>query len=401
LKIIVARIFHIITRMDRGGSAQNTLLTCAALSRGYEQVLIHGLSLESRMTEPEKRAVAQGIQEAEKKGVKVIPLSSLVRKVDPVRDFSALISLWRLMVREKPDIVHTHTSKAGILGRLAARLAGVPAVVHTPHGHVFYGHFGSLTSKIYLLVERIMSRITDRLIALTQGERDDYIALSACHPKKVVTIHSGVDIDRYLNVKVNVKGKRKSLGLKPEGLVVGTVGWLLPIKGPMYSLKAMTEVWKRHPETILVYVGKGDLEEELRREASRMGASEKVRFLGWRNDIPEIMPIFDIFVLPSLNEGMGRVLVEAMAAGRPLVASNVGGIPDLISQGENGMLVPPADPKALARELAFLISNPDIRREMGERGRRMAVQFGTDSMIQKIDQLYLDVLAEKGRSEKG
>jgi glycosyltransferase involved in cell wall biosynthesis len=397
----VTRIVHIITRMDRGGSAQNTLLTCAALSGSYEQVLVYGLSLESRMTELERSSVEKGIQEAEKRGVRIVRLSSLVRRVDPVRDLSALVSLWRLMVCEKPDIVHTHTSKAGILGRLAARLARVPAVVHTPHGHVFYGHFGSLASKIYLLVERIMSRITDRLIALTQGERDDYTALSVCHPKKVVTIHSGVDIDHYLNVTVNVQRKRKSLGLEPEGLVVGTVGWLLPIKGPMYLLRAMAEVWKRYPRSSLVYVGKGDLEGELRREASRMGASEKVRFLGWRDDIHEILPVLDIFVLPSLNEGMGRVLVEAMAAGRPLVASNVGGISDLVFQGENGLLVPPADPKALAHELVFLISNPGKRRKMGEKGREMAVQFGTDSMVQKIDQLYLDMLTEKAHSGKG
>jgi len=395
------KIVHIITRMDRGGSAQNTLLTCAALSGTYEQVLIHGLSRESRMTGLEKRAVEKNIHEAEKRGVRIVRLSSLVRRIDPVRDLFALFSLWRLMIREKPDLVHTHSSKAGILGRSAARLAGVPAVVHTPHGHVFYGHFGSLTSKIYLLVERIMACFTDRLIALTQGERDDYLALSVGKPERIVTIHSGVDIDRYLHATVNIQGKRKSLGLKPEGLVVGSVGWLLPIKGPMYLLKAMAEVWKKFPDAVLVYVGKGDLEEELRQEASRMGVSEKVRFLGWRDDIHEILPVLDIFVLPSLNEGMGRVLVEAMAASRPIVASKVGGIPDLIFQGENGLLVPPADHKALAREVAFLISNPDMRREMGGRGRKMALEFGTDSMVQKIDQLYHDVLAEKTPSGKG
>jgi len=394
------KIVHIITRMDRGGSAQNTLLTCAALSGSYEQVLVHGLSLESRMTELERRSVEKCVHEAKKSGVRIIPLSSLVRRIDPLRDLIALFYLWRFMIRERPGLVHTHSSKAGILGRLAARLAGVPAVVHTPHGHVFYGHFGSLASKIYLLVERIMACITDRLIALTHGERDDYLALSVGDPKKIFTIHSGVDIDHYLHAKVNIQGKRKSLGLKPEGLVVGTVGWLLPIKGPMYLLKAMAEVWKEYPETSLVFVGKGDLEGELTQEASCMGASEKVWFLGWRDDINEILPVLDIFVLPSLNEGMGRVLVEAMAAGRPIVASNAGGIPDLIYQGENGLLVPPADPKALARELVFLISNPGKRREMGDKGREMAVRFGTDSMVQKIDQLYLDVLAEKAHSEK-
>lgn len=386
--------------MDRGGSAQNTLLTCYGLREKYETVLIHGLSLESQMTDWEKKVVESEIKQAEREGVKVIVIPSLLRKLSPVRDLRAFFSLLTLIMREKPCIVHTHSSKAGILGRLAARLAGVPAVVHTPHGHVFYGHFGSLTSKIYLLVERIMACITDRLIALTHGERDDYLALSVGDPKKIFTIHSGVDIDHYLHAKVNIQGKRKSLGLKPEGLVVGTVGWLLPIKGPMYLLKAMAEVWKEYPEMSLVFVGKGDLEGELTQEASCMGASEKVWFLGWRDDINEILPVLDIFVLPSLNEGMGRVLVEAMAAGRPIVASNAGGIPDLIYQGENGLLVPPADPKALARELVFLISNPGKRREMGDKGREMAVRFGTDSMVQKIDQLYLDVLAEKAHSEK-
>jgi len=389
------KIVHIITRMDRGGSAQNTLLTCAALSGSYEQVLVHGLSLESRMTELERRSVEKCVHEAKKRGVKIIPLSSLVRRVDPLRDLIALFSLWRFMIRERPDLVHTHSSKAGILGRLAARLAGVPAVVHTPHGHVFYGHFGPLTSKIYLLVERIMSRITDRLIALTQGERDDYLALSVCDQKKIVTIHSGVDVDHYLHAKVNVQRKRKSLGLKPEGLVVGTVGWLLPIKGPMYLLKAMAEVWKRYPRTILVYVGRGDLEGELRREASRMGASEKVWFLGWRDDIHEILPVLDIFVLPSLNEGMGRALVEAMAAGKPIVASKVGGVPDLVIQGENGLLVQAADVNALAGGIESLLANPKKRKEMGEKGKKMAIKYGSDSMVQKIDQLYLELLRKK------
>jgi glycosyltransferase involved in cell wall biosynthesis len=397
----MGKVVHIITRMDKGGSAQNTLLTCLALSRRYEQVLIHGLSLESQMTAWEWRSVDSWVKEAENKGVKIIPLPSLVRRIDPARDISALYSLWRLMLREKPAIVHTHTSKAGILGRCTAKLAGVPAIVHTPHGHVFYGHFGSLASRFFLLVERLMALITDRLIALTQGEKNDYIALSVCHPKKIVTIHSGVDVDSYMQAKVNVQDKRRSLGLNPEGLVVGTVGWLLPIKGPMYLLKAMAEVWKSHPQTSLVYVGKGDLEEELRKEASRTGASEKVTFLGWRDDIPEIMHILDIFVLPSLNEGMGRVLVEAMAAGRPVVASNVGGIPDLVLQGENGILVPAADSSALAHGIEFFISNPDKRRQMGEKGREMAIRFGSDSMVQKIDRLYLELLRENVASETG
>jgi glycosyltransferase involved in cell wall biosynthesis len=389
------KILHVITRLDRGGSAQNTLLTCLGLTERYELVLVHGLSLESKMTDLEVQAVYRGIERAKDRGIKVIPMPSLVRKIDPVQDLRAFFCLWRLMIQERPSIVHTHTSKPGILGRWAAKMASVPIIVHTPHGHVFYGHFGPLASRFFLLVEWLMAFITDRVVALSEGERNDYIALSVSNPDKIVTIHSGVEIDRYMKTEVNIADKKRSLRLNPKRLVVGTVGWLLPIKGPMHLLRAMSFVWQSHPETDLVYVGKGDLEKELREEAFRMGVSERVSFLGWRDDVPEIMQVLDVFVLPSLNEGMGRVLVEAMAAGKPIVASNVGGIPDLIIQGENGLLVPAGDAEALAGGIEFFITNPEKRREMGERGRKMAVRYGSDSMVQKIDQLYRELLGKK------
>lgn len=389
------KVIHVITRLDKGGSAENTLLTCLGLAERYELALVHGLSLESRMTDREKKAVEHGVQEAERKGVKVIAIPWLVRKISPVQDLLALLSLWRLMIREKPTIVHTHTSKAGILGRCAAKIAGVPIIVHSPHGHVFYGHFGHRASRFFLFVERLMALITDCMIALTKAERKDYIVSSVSDPARIATIHSGVEIDRYVKVKVNIEGKKRSLGLNPQWSVVGTVGWLLPIKGPMYLLKAMARVWQSHPETTLVYAGKGDLEEQLKAEALRMGVSDRVIFLGWRDDIPDLMQILDVFVLPSLNEGMGRVLVEAMAAGKPIVASNVGGIPDSVIEGENGLLVPAGDTKALGSSIEILIANPEKRREMGEKGRKIAKRYGSASMVQKVDELYLQLLGEK------
>ena len=386
------KVVHIITRLDMGGSAQNTLLTCRELSRKYEMVLVHGLSIESQMTDREKETVDRGIREAVERGAKVIAIPSLVRRISPVQDLKALFSLWRLLIREKPFIVHTHTSKAGILGRLAAKLARVPIIIHTPHGHVFYGHFGLLVSRFFLLTERLMARITDRMVALTQAERNDHIALSVFSPEKIDTIHSGVDVDRFMNVRVNIAEKKRALGLNSKGLVVGTVGWLLPIKGPMHLLKAMSHVWESHPETNLVFVGKGDLERGLKEEARRMGVSEKVIFLGWRDDIPEIMQVLDVFVLPSLNEGMGRVLVEAMAAGKPVVASGVGGILDLVKEGQNGFLAGPGDEKGLAIAIKKLLEDKEMREVMGKRGREMAQDFSVEKMIEKIDILYESLL---------
>jgi len=389
------KVLHVITRLDRGGSAQNTLLTCLGLTERYELVLVHGLSAESRMTDWEKQTVQRGIENAQERGIRVVPIPSLVRRIDPLQDLQAFFSLWRLMIREKPLIVHTHTSKPGILGRWAARMAGVPIIVHTPHGHVFYGHFGPLASRFFLVIERLTAAITDRMVALTEGERKDYIAFSVCDPDRVVTIHSGVEIERYMAAEVNAEHKKKSLGLNTKGLVVGTVGWLLPIKGPLYLLKAMERVWQSHPQIELVFVGKGQLEDKLRTEAFRMGVSEKVAFLGWRNDIPEIMQVLDIFVLPSLNEGMGRVLVEAMAAGRPIVASKVGGIPDLIEHGQNGLLVQPGDVRGLAMAIERLLANREMMVDMGKTGRTRARRYSVEKMVEKTDALYASLYQGK------
>lgn len=386
------KILHIITRLDRGGSAENTVLTCLGLREKYELVLVHGLSLESRMTDWEKQSVDSRIEEARALGVKVVAVPSLVRRIAPLQDLCALFSLLRLIIREKPDMVHTHTSKAGILGRWAAWLARVPIIVHTAHGHVFYGHFGPLASRFFVLLERLMASITDIMIALTQGERNDYIKYFVSSQNRTATIHSGVEIDDYLSARVNIEEKKRALGICSGGLVVGTVGWLLPIKGPMRLLNAMESVWQDYPEATLVFVGKGDLETELRAKASHMGTADRVHFLGWRDDIPEIMKILDVFVLPSLNEGMGRVLVEAMAAGRPVVASRVGGIPDLVKHHENGFLVEPGDENGFSTAIKELMADRIMRNQMGEKGRIMARDFDVKTMVGKIDALYASLL---------
>jgi len=329
---------------------------------------------------------------AGKKGVKCIPLSSLMRKIDPLSDFRTFIELCRLIRQEKPDIVHTHTSKAGFLGRWAGCIAGIPFIVHTPHGHVFFGHFNTMAAKLFLLIERLTAMITDRMVALTKGERQDYIKLFVARPDRIVTIHSGVDVEHYMNVPVNMAAKKRSLGLNPNSLVVGTVGWLLPIKGPMHLLNAMGKIWQIRLDVELVYVGKGDLEEAIKQQALKMGASERVKVLGWRDDVHEIMPVFDLLALPSLNEGMGRVLVEAMAAGKPIVASNVGGIPDLVHHGKNGFLVKPGDETGLSVAIEKLLADENMRHAMGKRGQIVARDFSEEKMIKKIDSLYQELL---------
>jgi glycosyltransferase involved in cell wall biosynthesis len=384
---------HIITRLDMGGSAQNTLLTCRELGGRYETLLVHGLSRESGMTAAEAHAVAARKKAAEQRGVVLIPVPSLVRSISPLRDLVAFCTLLEHVRRQRPDIVHTHTSKAGILGRLAARLAGVPHIVHTPHGHVFYGHFGRPASAFFLSLERWFGRFTEKTVALTPSERQDYIDLNVGSSEDILSIHSGVDLDSFELCTPDPAAKKASLGIDPTRRLVGFAGWLLPIKGPMHLLNAMAAVWEDHPDATLVFVGKGAMEAELRAKANRLGADGRVKFLGWRDDLHEIMPLFDVFVLPSLNEGMGRVLVEAMAAGRPTVASRVGGISDLVRHGVNGLLAPPREEMKLAESIARLLSHPDEARRMGALGRLKCREFGLSEMVSKLDALYRGLLA--------
>jgi glycosyltransferase involved in cell wall biosynthesis len=389
------KVLHIITRLDMGGSAQNTLLSCLGLDPAlYSVTLVKGSTEESNMSREEVKRLEQQLASARRQGVTVITIPTLVRRISPWHDLRAFLAILRHLRRLRPDIVHTHTSKAGLLGRLAARLARVPVVVHTPHGHVFYGHFGPTLSRFFLLVERMLSKITHHLIALTPGEAEDYMDLEVMPPHKISVIPSGIDLRRFAGARVDRLSKRRELGLPPAALAVGFVGWLLPIKGLSFLVRAMPGILARHPESFLVVVGKGDEEVKLRSLADSLGLNGRVLFLGWRPDVDEILPCLDLLVLPSLNEGMGRVLVEAMAAGVPIVASRTGGVPDLVWDGQNGLLVPPADSGALGQAISQLFRDEPGRRRMAAKGKKVCGQYSAEGMVEQISHLYA-VLQER------
>jgi len=381
--------------MDMGGSAQNTLLTALHHdSQHYKVWLIKGSTSESAMTKAETKLVEDQLETAKEKGIDIIDVPSLLRRISPINDVRASITLFRHIRKIEPHIVHTHTSKAGILGRLTAWMARVPIIIHTPHGHVFYGHFGKSLSKIFLQMEKLLGKITHHQIALTPEECNDYLSLRVSKPGNTSVIHSGVDLQQFSKGAKQRTRKREELGISANSLVIGY--WLIPIKGVTHLLSAVTKVAEKYPKTLLVLVGKGDDkgEEEikLKEQVEKSGLEDKVRFLGWRSDVDEIMGCFDIFVLPSLNEGMGRVLVEAMAAGLPIVASSVGGIPDLVKDGKNGHLVPPEDACALEKAISALLEDKAQRKRMGEAGKKMCRPYSTEAMVEQIDDLYRELL---------
>jgi glycosyltransferase involved in cell wall biosynthesis len=391
------KVLHTITRFDQGGSAQATFLTLLGLKKqNFEPALLTGLPLESQMKDKELKVTENNIQQLKSENIKVIQSPFLVRRINIIKDFEALIDMWRIVKKYNPLIVHTHSSKAGFLGRLAAKLAGVPILVHSPHGHVFVGYFGPIKTKIFIILERLASRITDKIVALTQREKEAHVRLRIGSEDTFVVIHSGVELNKFQEMPL-VEGQyvRRKLGLPENALIIGTSGRLEPVKGPEFLMAAATSIISQFPNTFFLLAGDGSLRQDLEKKALDFGIEKNIVFLGWREDIAKIISIFDVFCLPSLNEGMGRVLVEAMALGKPIVASNAGGIPDLITHGKNGFLVPPKNSKELAKYIQILLEDKEKRVKMGLAGKKMALNFSKEIMVSKTVELYQHLMIQK------
>ncbi len=327
------------------------------------------------------------------KGIRLFALPSLVRRLSIKNDLLAFISIYRLIKRIRPHIVHTHTSKAGFLGRLAAYLARVPIIIHTPHGHVFHSYYGPVMTKIFVIAEKILSFTTDRITMLTKRERDEHIEEGISSKKKYVIIHSGVPLDRLMNMNIDVETGKREFGIPLNSNVIGVIGRLVPIKGHEYLVAAAKGIINEFNNTVFVFVGDGYLESRLERQAESIGVRDNIIFTGWRKDAVEIIALFDILVVPSLNEGMGKVLVEGMALGKPIVASSVGGITDLVNNGDNGLLVPPRDPDALKEAILKLIRNKNMAQEMGKKGKaRVYPEYDIFTMVKQIENLYESLL---------
>jgi len=377
------RVLHVITRLVVGGAAENTLLTVARLDRSrYTVALASGPSIGPEGSMEDQIPVDVTFER----------IPELVRDPHPLKDGLAILRLYALMRRGRFHIVHTHSTKAGLLGRIAARLARVPIAVHTPHGHPLHDFLSPMWSEVLKWVERWLSRWTHRIICLTEVERDDLLRFRIGTEDRLEVIHSGVDIDRFRQARITPATTRQALGLPPEGPLVGCVARLVQVKGINFLLEALPLVRAVIPHASAVLVGDGPFRAELERHASVLGVDGAVTFLGLRRDVAEIMPLFDVFVLPSLNEGMGRVAVEALATGRPVIGSRIDGLQRVIIDEETGLLVPPADPGALAKAIIRCLTDPGLSSAMGARAQRQVECYSVGSMIAKIDHLYSQTL---------
>lgn len=378
------RVLRIITRLNIGGPAHHALLLTSALARrGFRSELVAGVE------GPREGAILPPDGE-------ITRIPTLKRTADPVAAVRTARALTRLVRARRPQIVHTHMAMAGALGRLAARRAGVPVIVHTFHGHVLSGYFLRPVSKAFVAAERRLARWTDALVSISPAVRDELLSFGIGRPGQWHVIPIGLPLDGLLAGTPSTQEARLRLGLPPAGPVVGIVGRLVPIKDHSTFLEAAARVARRRPDATFVVAGDGELRVPLEARA-RSILGERVRFLGWVRDLPALYGSLDVVVLTSRNEGTPAALIEAGAAARPAVATRVGGVPEVVRDGATGLLVPPGDPEAVAASVLALLEQGERARALGAAARAwVGGRFSADRLADDVAALYTELLARRG-----
>lgn len=367
--------------MNVGGPAYHVSLLSGRLGAPYATLLATGAI-----------APEEGSFEAlaERYGTRLVRIPGLGPQLIPARDLRALLALIRLIRRTRPDIVHTHTAKAGFLGRTAALFARPrPIIVHTYHGHVLSGYFGSAKTTLFRTLERLLARVSDRLVAVSEATKRELVELGVAPAECFEVIRLGLDLDRFLAVPVERDGALAAeVGAGPGEIVCTFVGRLAPIKRVDVLLDAWAILRDRGVPARLAIVGNGELREELEARARQLGLEERVRFLGFRHDLDAVAAGTDLAVLSSDNEGTPVALIEAAAAARPAVATDVGGVADIVTPA-TGRLVRAGDALAMAAAVEALAADPDLRRALGERARSHVEQaYSGARLLRDVRALY-------------
>jgi glycosyltransferase involved in cell wall biosynthesis len=316
-------------------------------------------------------------------------IAALGREISPLSDLVALLQLTWILLRFRPDVVHTHLAKAGLLGRIAARLARARVVVHTFHGNVFHGYFGPRRSAIFIRVERAMGKLSTRLIAISPRQHVELRDLRIADDAKIVDVPLGLDLAPFRSATPG--SLRRELRLGDDTPLVGIVARLVPIKGIDMFLEVARRVANASSAHFVV-AGGGELSDELRDQASRLGLQDRVAFLGWRSDLASIYADLDVVALTSHNEGTPVSLIEALASAKPVVATAVGGVPDVVA-ADCGVLVADGDAFAMAEAITRLLADRELRERMGLAGRgRVLARYDADALVRAIDSLYSQLL---------
>jgi UDP-GlcNAc:undecaprenyl-phosphate GlcNAc-1-phosphate transferase len=391
------RVVHIITRLILGGAQENTLYTAIGQHHDprFDVTLLCGI---------DEAGEGNMFGEAKRAGVTTVVLPSLLREIRPLTDLKAIFDVYRFLRKGRYTIVHTHSSKAGIIGRIAAKAARVPAVVHTIHGVAFHEFQSGWRNRLYISLERLCAPLSGRIVSVSQRLGEAALGLGIGRPEQHMTVFSGIDLDLFLSVggRVSVEEAKRLAGIPPDAPVVGKIARLFPLKGHKQFLAAAVEIARQMPEVYFLLVGDGPLRDELKADASRLGLGDRVVMVGrvLPEAVPQYIQAMDVVVHTSLREGVARVLPQAGAVGKPVVTFDLDGAPEVVRDGVSGYLVPALDTNQVAQRTVELLRAPERRQAFGEVGRAFAAEhFGVERMVERIRAVYLELLDGPTRVE--
>jgi glycosyltransferase involved in cell wall biosynthesis len=383
------RVMNIIARLNIGGPAIHvTMLTEKLGPPEYESVLVCGTITPG---EGDMLYIAKQHQ------INPITIPDLGRELHPLRDLITLWKLYRLIREWKPDVVHTHTAKAGFVGRVAAWLAGVPVIVHTFHGHIFRGYYSPLKTRFFIELERMVARMSDTLITLTDTLRRELAdEFRITRKGRITVLPLGLNLGEFAETPRKLGNCRETYNVPPDAPLVGIVGRMVPIKNHDLFLHAAVRAKAQLPKMHFLIVGDGETRPQVEAQVEELGLKDSVTFTGW---VKELMPVYsdiDILVISSNNEGTPISVIEALSAGCAVVATQVGGVSDLLDQGELGELVPPNDAERMAQALVDVAQNPpDFRIAQ----QAMLDRYGSERLKYDMDSLYRGLLAKNKRAK--
>ncbi|MEP6916341.1 MAG: glycosyltransferase family 4 protein [Acidobacteriota bacterium] len=376
------RIINVVTRLNIGGASPPIISNAAGLQQyGHDSLLVVGTP-----------SAAEGSMnaDAERAGVQLLELPELKRDPDAIKDVKALAALVRLFRQRRPDVVGTHMSKAGALGRVAAKLAGVKVVVHTYHAKAFYVFEQRWKEQATILSERALTRLGSGSIVVSEKQRRDFVDLRIDSADRLRVVRYGLKLERYLDAPNLPRTLRADLGLPPACRLAGVIGRLVNMKGQEVFIRAAAELAGRFDDLYFVLVGDGDNRRDYETLVKQLGLENRVFFLGWRRDVPTILANLDVVVLPTVNdfEGTPLAVIEALAANKPVVATDVGGVSEVIRDGETGKLIPIKEPAAIVAAVSSLLEQPARAREMSETGRELVSRLYREADMVAATEAY-------------
>ncbi len=376
------KVLNIQSRICIGGPAIQIELLAKHLDRNKFEPIFLGGAIE--------KDESSRLEDISNLGVKIDIIKSMHRRSHPLNDLLSVFQVYRYIKKEKPDIVHTHTAKAGAVGRVAAFLARTPVVIHTFHGHSFANYFSRLTTAVFIHIERLLSRITTRIIAISTLQKEDLTSIyKIAAADKVEIINIGIDVNFFAQHSKS-HNLRETLGLADTDKLIGTVGRLVPIKNIELLIKSFAVIREQNQNVHLCIGGDGPERENLQQLVSELGLNDCIHFLGWVHDVKEFYAGIDVYAISSLNEGTPVTILEAMASRVPVVATAVGGVPDLIRNRENGLLCDSNNVDGMARAIGTVFENADLAKKLCDSAFEFVRQnYSQEKFISMTEELYL------------